>query len=83
MTLVLAFLLGLFAGLRSLTAPATTAWAAYPGWLRLQGPLALIGSIPSVAIFTLLAIVELMSASPMYRFVVDLLTFPLSNTKAS
>jgi uncharacterized membrane protein len=59
MTLVLAFLIGLLAGLRSLTAPATTAWATYLGWLRLQGPLALIGSISSVAIFTLLAIVEL------------------------
>jgi uncharacterized membrane protein len=61
MTLVLAFLIGLFAGLRSLTAPATTAWAAYLGWLRLQSPLSLIGSISSVAIFTLLAIVELVA----------------------
>jgi uncharacterized membrane protein len=61
MTLVLAFLIGLFAGLRSLTAPATTAWAVYLGWLKLQGPLALIGSIFSVAIFTLLAVVELVA----------------------
>jgi uncharacterized membrane protein len=61
MTLLFAFLIGLFAGLRSLTAPATTAWAAYLGWLKLQGPLALIGSIPSVAIFTLLAVVELVA----------------------
>jgi uncharacterized membrane protein len=61
MTLVLAFLIGFFAGLRSLTAPATTAWAAYLGWLKLQGSLALIGSIFSVAIFTLLAVVELVA----------------------
>ena len=61
MALVLAFLVGLFAGLRSLTAPAATAWAAYLGWLRLQGSLALIGSIFSVAIFTLVAVVELVA----------------------
>ena len=33
----------------------------YVGWLKLQGSLALIGSIPSVAIFTLLAVVELVA----------------------
>jgi uncharacterized membrane protein len=31
------------------------------GWLKLDGPLALIGSIASVAIFTLLAIAELVA----------------------
>jgi uncharacterized membrane protein len=61
MTLLFAFLIGFFAGLRSLTAPATTAWAVYLGWLRLEHPLALIGSLPSVAIFTLLAVVELVA----------------------
>jgi uncharacterized membrane protein len=61
MTLFLAFLIGLFGGLRSLTAPAATAWAAYLGWLKLARPLALIGSLPAVAIFTLLAIVELVA----------------------
>ena len=59
--LFLAFLIGFFAGLRSLTAPAATAWAAYLGWLKIDGPLALIGSIWSVAILTLLAIVELIA----------------------
>jgi len=59
--LFLAFLIGFFAGLRSLTAPAATAWAAYLGWLKIDGPLALIGSIWSVAILTLLAIVELVA----------------------
>ena len=61
MTLLFVFLVGFFAGLRSLTAPATTAWAVYLGWLRLERPLSLIGSSPSVAIFTLLAIVELVA----------------------
>jgi uncharacterized membrane protein len=61
MTLVFSFLIGFFAGLRSLTAPATTAWAVYLGWLMLEGPLSLIGSLPSVTIFTLLAIVELVA----------------------
>jgi uncharacterized membrane protein len=59
MTLIFAFLIGFFAGLRSLTAPAATAWAAHLGWLSLDRPLSLIGSIPSVIIFTLLALVEL------------------------
>ena len=60
-TLLFAFLIGLFAGLRSLTAPAATAWAVHLGWLRLERPLSLIGSVPSVAIFTVLAVVELVA----------------------
>jgi uncharacterized membrane protein len=59
MTLPFAFLIGLFAGLRSLTAPATTAWAVSLGWLRLDRPLSLIGSVPSVIVLTLLAVTEL------------------------
>jgi uncharacterized membrane protein len=61
MTLLCAFFIGFFAGLRSLTAPAATAWAVYLGWLRLARPLALIGSLPSVAIFTVLAVAELVA----------------------
>ncbi|HXV84207.1 MAG TPA: DUF4126 family protein [Candidatus Binatia bacterium] len=61
MTLLLAFLIGLFGGLRSLTAPAATAWAVYLGWLPLEHPLALIGSLPSVLIFSVLALVELVA----------------------
>jgi uncharacterized membrane protein len=61
MTLLFAFFIGFFAGLRSLTAPAATAWAVHLGWLKLQGPLALMGSLPAVAIFTLLAAVELVA----------------------
>lgn len=61
MTLVFSFLIGLFAGLRSLTAPAVIAWAVYLGWLQVETPLALIGSVPSVAIFTVFALVELVA----------------------
>jgi uncharacterized membrane protein len=61
MTLLFAFLIGFFAGLRSLTAPAATAWAVHLGWLKLQRPLSLIGSLPSVVILTLLAVGELVA----------------------
>jgi uncharacterized membrane protein len=61
MTILFAFLIGFLAGLRSMTAPAATAWAAHLGWLKLERPLSLIGSIPSVVIFTVLAIVELVA----------------------
>jgi uncharacterized membrane protein len=57
---LLAFCIGVIAGLRSLTAPAVVAWAAHLGWLNLEGsPLAFMGSTWAVAIFTLLALVEL------------------------
>jgi uncharacterized membrane protein len=59
MPLIFAFLVGIFAGLRALTPPAITAWAVYMGWLKLEGSLSLIGSLPSVVILTLLAIGEL------------------------
>lgn len=59
MTLLFAFLIGLFAGLRSLTPPAMVAWAVHLGWIRLARPLALIGSLPAVIILSLLAITEL------------------------
>ena len=58
MTLLFAFLIGLFAGLRSLTPPADVAWAVHLGWLRLARPLALIGSLPAVIILSVLAITE-------------------------
>jgi uncharacterized membrane protein len=61
MTLLFASFIGFFAGLRSLTAPAVVAWAAYLGWLGLQPPLSLIGSLPSVIILTLLAAGELVA----------------------
>src|SRR6185436_18144760 len=59
MTLLFAFLIGLFAGLRSLTPPAAVAWAVHLGWLRLARPLSLIGSLPAVIILSVLAIAEI------------------------
>lgn len=59
--LLLAFLIGVFAGLRSLTAPAATAWSAHLRWLSLQSPLAWLGSWPAVVLFTLLALGELVA----------------------
>ena len=58
-SLSLAVLIGLLAGLRSLTPPAAVAWAAHLGWLKLHGTLALIGSPVSVGIFSALAVAEL------------------------
>lgn len=46
------------AGAELASPTAVTAWAVYLGWLKLEGPLALIGSVPSVAIFTPLPVVE-------------------------
>jgi uncharacterized membrane protein len=60
--LLLSLGIGVVAGLRSLTAPAVVAWAAHLGWINLQGsPLAFMGTIWAVAIFTVLAIVELVA----------------------
>lgn len=61
MALLLAFLIGFFAGLRALTPPAVTAWAVSLGWLRLARPLTLIGSKLSIMTFTLLAVAELVA----------------------
>ena len=59
---LLALGIGFVAGLRAMTAPAAIAWAAYLGWLPLAGtPLAFMGSIWAVGIFSLLALFELVS----------------------
>jgi uncharacterized membrane protein len=73
MILLLAFLIGSFAGLRALTAPAVTAWAVHLGWLRLEPPLSVIGSVPSVILLTLFAVLE---------FVVDKLPGTAKRTAA-
>jgi uncharacterized membrane protein len=60
--LLLSFLIGVVAGLRSLTAPAVASWAAHLGRLSLTGTaLAFLGSIVTVIIFTLLALVEIVN----------------------
>jgi uncharacterized membrane protein len=60
--LVLAFVIGVIAGLRSLTAPAVLAWATRLGWIDLHGSsLAFMGSATAVGILTVLAIGELIA----------------------
>ena len=61
MTLLLVFLIGVFAGLRSLTAPAVVAWAIYLGWLKVDPPLALVGHLASASVLTILAVAELVA----------------------
>jgi len=60
--LLLAFLIGVVSGLRSLTAPAVIAWAAHRNLLNLQNTsLSFMGSTASLVIFGLLAVVELVT----------------------
>ena len=60
--LLLAFLIGVVAGLRSLTAPALVSWAARRSWLNLHNtPLSFMGSTAAVVIFTVLAVIELVT----------------------
>jgi uncharacterized membrane protein len=61
MTFLLAFLIGVLEGLRALTPSAATAWGAHLGWLKLPRVLAWIGTVPAVAVFTILALVELVA----------------------
>lgn len=57
---VLAFLIGVIAGLRSMTAPAAVSWAARLGWLHLENTwLAFLGFSATPYILSVLAIGEL------------------------
>jgi uncharacterized membrane protein len=59
---VLAFLIGVVAGLRSMTAPAAVSWAARLGWLHLENtPLAFLGFAATPYILTVLALGELVT----------------------
>jgi uncharacterized membrane protein len=60
--LLLAFLIGIIAGLRSLTAPAVVSWAAHRSWLNLHNTsLSFVGSTAAVVVFILLALAELVA----------------------
>ena len=62
MTLVLALLIGVVAGLRTLTAPAAVSWAAHAGWLALHGTvLGFMGARYTPYVFTVLALGELVA----------------------
>jgi uncharacterized membrane protein len=61
-TYVLAFLIGVIAGLRSMTAPAAVSWAARLGWLHLENTwLAFLGFAATPYILSVLAIGELIA----------------------
>jgi uncharacterized membrane protein len=71
---LLAFGIGVVAGLRSLTAPAVVAWGAHIGWINLHGsPFAFMGKAWAVGLFSVLALVE---------FVADLLPSAPARTAA-
>lgn len=60
--LLFVFLIGVVTGLRSLTGPAVTSWAAHLGWLSLIGtPMRFMSSIITAVIFTVLAVGELVA----------------------
>lgn len=59
---VLALLIGVVAGLRTMTAPAAASWAAYLGLAPVGGtPLAFMGAMVTPWIFTVLALGELVA----------------------
>jgi uncharacterized membrane protein len=62
MTLLLAFAIGIIAGLRAMTAPAAVSWAARLGWLPLGSTnLAVLGYAYTPWIWTALALAELVT----------------------
>ena len=62
MIYVLALLIGVVAGLRAMTAPTAVSWAAYLGWLDLDGTLlAFMGYSWTPWVFTALAVGELIT----------------------
>jgi uncharacterized membrane protein len=62
LVLLMALLIGVVAGLRSLTAPAVVAWAAFLGWINLHSTWASwVANIITVVILTVLAVGELVA----------------------
>lgn len=62
MIYALAFLIGVIAGLRAMTAPAAISWAAYLGWIDLQGSwLSFLGHPWAPWIISALAFAELIT----------------------
>ncbi len=60
--MLLAFLLGVVAGLRAMTPLAAVSWAAHAGWIRLENtPLSFLASTAAPYITTLLALGELIN----------------------
>jgi len=62
MLLALAFAIGVIAGLRALTGPAVICWMAHFGVIHLAGSrLSFLATAAAVAVFTLLAVVEIVN----------------------
>ena len=62
LVLLMALLIGVVAGLRSLTAPAIVAWAAFLGWINMSNTWASwVGNIITVIVLTVLAVGELVT----------------------
>src|ERR1044072_1370527 len=60
--IVLAALIGVIAGLRALTAPAVVAWAAFLGWIDVDGKWSQWGAHPiTVTVLTILLVIELVT----------------------
>jgi uncharacterized membrane protein len=60
LVLLMALLIGVVAGLRSLTAPAVVAWAAFLGWINMHNTWASwVGNVITVIVLTVLAVAEL------------------------
>jgi uncharacterized membrane protein len=59
--LLLAFLIGVIAGLRALTAPAAVAWAGFGRGILHNTPLSFMGRLPAALVFTVLAVLELVN----------------------
>lgn len=61
MAYVLALLIGVVAGLRAMTAPAAVSWGAFLAWFAVGGWAGFMGHWIAVAVFSVLAIVELIT----------------------
>jgi uncharacterized membrane protein len=62
LVLLLALLIGVVAGLRSVTAPAVVAWAALLKWINLDGTwVSWLGHPVTVTVLTVLAVLELVA----------------------
>src|ERR1700733_3292759 len=62
LVVLLALLIGVVAGLRSLTAPAVVAWAAFLTWINLHGTWASwVANVITVGVLTVFAVAELAS----------------------
>jgi uncharacterized membrane protein len=62
LVLLLALLIGVVCGLRSMTAPALVCWGAHLGWLHLAGShVAFMGSTIALVVFSVCAVGELIA----------------------